>query len=131
MKVTFITEHYTPDPGGVATSSRRVAQNLMLTGHDVQVLTFDNSRPLASEDYVLHSEDKGVPVSRVGPFFRRHPDLKVTPISEKIRAVFRRRACQQMIAESAKFAPDVVLSFYMLNAGFLARFVASELGVPY
>lgn len=130
MKVTFIAEHYPPDPGGVATSSKRIAESVALCGHDVQVLTFDNSRPLVSDDYVKRLVEQHVSISRIGPFFLRHPDLDVTPISEKHRAMFRRRACRQMVREASTFEPDIVVSFYLLNAGFLSRFVASEVGVP-
>lgn len=130
MRITFVTEHYPPDPGGVATSSQRVAEALAGSGHVVQVLTFDSSRPLTSEDYVRSTVENGVTVNRIGPFFLRHPDLATISLSEKLRAVFRRRACNQMLASAIDFCPDAILSFYLLNAGFLARFVASSLRVP-
>ncbi|HEV7670575.1 MAG TPA: glycosyltransferase family 4 protein [Thermoanaerobaculia bacterium] len=130
MKITFVTEHYPPDAGGVATSSKRIAEALVRVGHQIQVLTFDNRRPLRSDDYFEESAENGVAILRFGPFFLRHPDLATTPLSEKLRAVFRRRVCKQMAREARAFAPDVVMAFYLLNAGFLARFVAAELNVP-
>lgn len=44
--------------------------------------------------------------------------------------MFRRRVCDNMMREAALFAPEAVLAFYVLNAGFLARFVAAQLAVP-
>ncbi len=130
MRLTLITEHYPPSPGGVATSSKRLAEALTVEGHSIQVLTFDNSRPLVSADYALRSFDSGVEIIRSGPFFLRHPELATTSLSEKLRAVFRRRAYGQMAREARAFAPDAVIGFYLLNAGFISRLLAAELGVP-
>jgi glycosyltransferase involved in cell wall biosynthesis len=39
--------------------------------------------------------------------------------------------CEQMLREAKTFRPDVILAFYLLNAGFLSRFISAELELPY
>lgn len=130
MRIIFIAEHYPPDPGGVATSAQRVARALVSLGHEVILICFDSSGPLEGDDYILSECDNGVQVYRIGPFFLRHPSLNEISLSEKLRAVFRRRALAQMVQISRPHAPDLILSFYLLNSGFLARFLAAQLKVP-
>jgi glycosyltransferase involved in cell wall biosynthesis len=125
MKLTIVTEHYPPEPGGVATSSRRVAEALDAAGHPVQVLAFDRTLPPDSVDQVTTRRENGIDIHRVGPFHVSHP----TP--HKLRAMFRRRACEQMTRLATAFEPNAFLAFYLLNAGFLTRFIAAELRRPY
>lgn len=130
VRIGFISEHYPPTDGGVATSTQRVARNLHKLGADVHVLCFDHSRPLTSKDYVCHENDDGVRVSRVGPFFLKQKSQSADRIPEKLKATFRRRAFNQMLHILKDEEVDILLSFYLLNAGFLANYVARGLGVP-
>jgi glycosyltransferase involved in cell wall biosynthesis len=131
MKVGFVSEHYPPTDGGVATSTQRVARHLHRLGAEVQVFCFDHARPLSSADYVHHEVDEGVRVARVGPFFLKQKDVSVDRIPEKHKATFRRRANNQMVHLLRQDGgADILLSFYLLNAGFLATFIARELGIP-
>ncbi len=130
MRIGVIAEHYPPTEGGVATSARRIARHLRALGASVQVATFDHSRPLTSEDYIVVEEDGGTPVVRVGPFFLKQPGKSVDALPEKLRATLRRRALGQISRVLGEAKVDVVLSLYLLNAGFLALFAARELGVP-
>ncbi|MEQ1494776.1 MAG: glycosyltransferase family 4 protein [Novosphingobium sp.] len=132
MKIAFISEHYPPTDGGVATSTQRIARNLRRLGIDVHVLCFDHSQALTSRDYVCEEDDHGVRVSRVGPFFLKQKSQSAESVPEKLKATFRRRACNQMIRllrDSGEV--DLILSFYMINAGYIATFVARSLGVPH
>lgn len=132
MKIAFISEHYPPTDGGVATSTQRIARSLVQLGVEVHVLCFDHSRPLVSRDYICEEIDQGVRVSRVGPFFLKQKGQSAESVPEKLRATFRRRACNQMIRLlSEGRRADLVLSFYMINAGYIASFVARALGVPH
>lgn len=131
IRVLFISEAYPPTSGGVATSARRVARNLTRCGCKVLVLTFDGSRPLTDDDYLVGENDEGVEIQRIGPFFLKQPSVEAERLSEKIRAVFRRRAFDQMEQLAKNFQPAIVLSFYVVNAGFLATYVARSLGLPH
>jgi glycosyltransferase involved in cell wall biosynthesis len=95
------------------------------------VLTFDGSRSLTDDDYLVGENDEGVEIQRIGPFFLKQPSVEAERLSEKIRAVFRRRAFDQMEQLAKNFQPTIVLSFYVVNAGFLATYVARSLGLPH
>jgi len=129
-RVLFVSEGYPPTSGGVATSAQRVARNLVRLGCEVMLLTFDNSQPLTNEDYLVCEDDNGVQVRRMGPFFLKQPTAGIE-LSEKIRAIFRRRAFDQMLTLAQSFQPTVVLSFYLLNAGLLAAYLARAVSAPY
>ena len=130
LKVALIAEHYPPTDGGVATSAQRVARELAKQGVSVQVLCFDCDTPIESFDKIITEDDCGVFVKRVAPFFLKHKNLHADALPEKIKATLRRRAVDQMICELHCAPVDCILSFYLLNAGFLAQFVARELRVP-
>jgi glycosyltransferase involved in cell wall biosynthesis len=131
MKILFITEEYPPLLGGVATSSGRVAEGLAALGCDLQVVTFDCSRSLDSVDYTLAEGQAPLRVARVGPFFTRQRNLSFERIPPSIRAVFRRRAFDQIMLIAEEYRPDIVLSFYAVNAGLIATYVARQMGVPH
>ena len=73
----------------------------------------------------------GFHISRVGPFFHGQvasdPDL----IPEPKRAEFRRRMFDQILPIARRFTPDVVLSFYALDAGLLGAYLSRALKVPH
>lgn len=131
MRILIVSEAYPPTSGGVATSTQRIARNFLKLGSKVVVLTFDHSRPLDSVDYFLSENDEGVEVFRIGPFFLKQPSVEVGHISEKLRAIFRRRAFDQMEAISHEFCPNIILSFYVVNAGLLATYLARSIGCPH
>lgn len=133
MKIALISEHYPPSSGGVATSTQRISRALVKHNVDVQVLSFDHSRPIEGDDYIVREEDEGVSVAKIGPFFLKHKKYPVDHISEKIRASFRRRAFGQMIniLEKMNTKADIVLSLYLLNAGYLGLFVARYFDLPF
>ncbi len=130
-RVVFVTEEYPPVPGGVATSSQRVAQSLTAAGCEVLVLTFDCTRPLSSSDYEVEARDAGVRVVSYGPFFHRCADAQVDSLNAARRALFRRRVYDRMEAAAGAFAPQVVLSFYAENAGLLGSYLSRSLEVPH
>ncbi|MCB0541090.1 MAG: glycosyltransferase family 4 protein [Bacteroidetes bacterium] len=131
MKVGFIVEHYPPTEGGVATSAQRVARELTKLGIDITVICFDSVRPLDSEEFIIEEIDNGVKVFRVGPFFLKQKLINVDSFPEKIKATFRRKAFNQMVSILQENKVDLIMSFYLLNAGYLALFVAREFQLPY
>jgi glycosyltransferase involved in cell wall biosynthesis len=130
MRIAIVAEHYPPTSGGVATSSQRVARELVKLGADVQLFCFDNSKPVTSDDYVIEELDQGVRIARIGPFFLKRSDLGDSSLPEKVKSMFRRRALSQMARIAEQEKSQVVLSFYLLQAGFLAQFLARQLGLP-
>ncbi len=127
----LLTEAWPPDSGGVATSARRVAHALNAQGVPVVVFTFDGSRPLDSTDYCVETSEGEVSVLRFGPFFLKKPADETRSLSEKHRAVFRRRAFDAMERRARALNVAGVLSFYVLNAGWIATYLARSLGVPH
>lgn len=131
VNIGFVTEHYPPTDGGVATSAQRVATTMTRLGASVTVATFDHSRPLESPDYCISERDGEVEVRRIGPFFLKQRSVSVDSVSEKVRAVLRRRAFDSIRHEFEARRVDLVLAFYLLNAGFIGQYVARALDVPF
>jgi glycosyltransferase involved in cell wall biosynthesis len=131
MRIGLIAEHYPPAPGGVATSSQRIARGLASLGAEVYVFCFDNSEPIVAADYVIEEIDQGIPVTRIGPFFLRQAELNLNVLSEKVKAALRRRVFNRVLKMMRENAVDVVMSMYLLEAGFLGQFLAAGLSVPH
>jgi glycosyltransferase involved in cell wall biosynthesis len=131
IKIGFIVEHYPPTQGGVATSAQRVARGLADQGIDVHVVCFDTNGPLESEDYIIDRLDDGVKVSSIGPFFLKQKSINVDSLPEKIKATLRRRAFNQMVSIFRNENIDCIISFYILNAGYLSQFVSREFQIPH
>lgn len=130
MRIALVAEHYPPTSGGVATSAQRIARELVKLGADVRLFCFDNSKPITSDDYVIEEVDQGVRVARIGPFFLKRSDLGDIAIPDKVKAMFRRRALAQMARIAEQEGSQIVTSFYLLQAGFLAQFLARQLALP-
>jgi glycosyltransferase involved in cell wall biosynthesis len=127
-RVLLVSEAFPPDSGGVAISAQRIALNLSRLGHEVQLYTTDHSRPLDAPPYKIASRENNYVVMRVGPFFTKHPEAST--LSEKHRAILRRNAFDSLLASAATFQPDVILSLYLLNAGYLAQLLGNALSKP-
>jgi glycosyltransferase involved in cell wall biosynthesis len=130
VKIAIITEQYPPALGGIATSAQRVARNLALLGAEVQVFCFDSTKPMDASSYVIVENDGLVRIRRVGPFFLAQPQEVKARLTEKDSAVARRQVVDKMIEVLSAEPPDALLSFYLLNAGFVAQFVGAALDVP-
>lgn len=131
MKIGFISEHYPPTAGGVATSTQRVAREIAKQGFEVYVVCFDATQPIESEDFIIEELDSNVKIFRVGPFFLKQTSIDIGSLPEKIKATFRRRVYNQMISILKEINIDCILSFYLLNAGYLALFASRELNIPF
>lgn len=129
IKIGFVAEGYPPMSGGVATSAQRIARELVKLNYNVVILTYDNTVPITSEDICFEESDEGVKVYRAGPFFLKNPTMKTTVeiLDEKYKAVLRRRVYNQMLNILKKEKVDILLSFYILNSGYLAQMLANEL----
>lgn len=130
MKIGFVAEGYPPMSGGVATSAQRVARELVRMGHEVVVLSFDNTKDVVVDDYVVEENDCGIELYRIGPFFLKNKSISAEAVPEKYKAVLRRRAEAQMLRVLKKKNVDIILTFYLMNAGYIGQLLAYELGIP-
>jgi len=133
MNVLIVSEGYPPDGGGVATSAARIAKNLASCGCRVVVVTYDRAR---SYDFISPQrvdEDEAVTVVRIGPLLPVDGATNGPAAIAKQKASLRRRFVDHALNEmdSMAFSPDIVFSMYLLNAGFLATFLAKRLKVPH
>ena len=129
MKIGFIAEAYPPISGGVATSTQRIARELVKLNCDVVILTFDNTTPITSEDICFEEIENDIKIYRIGPFFLKNPPISTTfkILDEKYKAILRRRAYNQMLNVLKNEKVDILLSFYIINSGYLAQMLANEL----
>lgn len=112
-KILFLTERFAPDIGGVARSSKRIAEALARIGVSVEVLAWTKTLPpgeLATEPA------SGVTVHRLGLFggldFSLQHSLNVL----------------EWLHEQRRF--DGVWGHYVFPAGFMATLFAEMMGLP-
>lgn len=130
-QILVVTEAWLPTSGGVATSSHRIATSLAKLGTTVTVFTFDASRSITAPEYQLESVEDGIELVRFGPFFLKRPNEEVRGISEKHRAILRRRVFDAMETTAQKRSFKGIISFYVVNAGWLATYLSRSLNVPH
>ena len=113
MKIALLTEKYTPDIGGLAISSERLARSLSSAGHEVRVFA-PTLNLLPSEKRTLSSS--GISVTRFGTS-KRADDTLVDWF--------------ELIVEEHKREPfDVLHAYFLTQAGFVAAYTGKYLGVP-
>jgi len=113
MKITLLTEKYTPDIGGLAISSERFARLLSSAGHEVRVFAPTLSLP-PSEKRTPPSS--GVSVTRFGANKR---------VDDTLVDWF------ELIVEEHKREPfDVFHAYFLTQAGFVATYAGKYLNIP-
>jgi glycosyltransferase involved in cell wall biosynthesis len=133
MNIVILSEGFPPDGGGVATSTQRIGHALQQAGGRVMIVTYQRGSVLNLEVPPVANRVDGVDVVRLGPFFKTAgTDQDVVP-NQKQKALLRRRFVANLLnyLEDSGFHPDLIFSLYLLNAGFLATFIAAELGIPH
>lgn len=133
MNILILSEGFPPDGGGVATSTQRIGRALQQVGAQVVTVTYQRSSAVDLEVPPAVTQVDGVEVVRLGPFFKTAgTDRDVVP-NQKQKALLRRRFVASLLTylEDSEFKPDLIFSLYLVNAGFLATFVAAELGIPH
>jgi len=132
MLIAIVTEGYPPDPGGVATSAARIAKALTAAGCQVIVVTYDTSGETDFAAPLSTSRDGEVTVLRIGPLKLGGKGLDASGLARQ-RAILRRRFVDTAVAAltEAGTRPALIFSMYVLNAGFLATFLAARLDVPH
>lgn len=113
MRIALLSEKYTPDLGGLAISTERLARLLASAGYNVRVFAPTSSLP-ASEVRTLPSG--GVSVTRFGAHKR---------VDDKLVNWF------ELIIEEHKREPfDILQAYFLPQAGFVAAYAGKYLGVP-
>lgn len=126
-----LAEAWPPTSGGVATSAQRISTNLAKLGAQITVFTFDSSRSITAPEYRLEHRESGVSVQRFGPFFLKQPSEEIRGLSEKHRAIMRRRIFDAMDVSARALSIDGILSLYVVNAGWLATYLSRSQNVPH
>jgi glycosyltransferase involved in cell wall biosynthesis len=113
MNISLLTEKYTPDIGGLAISSERLAGLLAGAGHHVRVFCPSPALPPSEERTHAH---QGVSVTRFGPH-KRVDDTLVYWL--------------ELISEEHKRVPfDVLHAYFLTQAGFVATHAGRTLKLP-
>jgi len=113
MKIGLLSEKYTPDIGGLAISTERLACLLSSAGHEVSVFC---PRPnlLPSEKRTFPSS--GIRVTRFGAH-KRVDDMLVDWF--------------ELIMDEHKHEPfDLLHAYFLTRAGFVAAYTGKYLGIP-
>ena len=113
MKIAFLTEKYTPDIGGLAISSERLARLLTSAGYKVRVFSPTGSLP-PSEQRTLPSS--GAIVTRFGAH-KRADDTLVDWFD-------------LIVEEHAREPFDVLHAYFLTQAGFIATLAGRYLNIP-
>ncbi|MEP7134051.1 MAG: glycosyltransferase family 4 protein [Chloroflexota bacterium] len=113
MNIALLSEKYTPDIGGLAISTERLARLLTSAGHGVRVFC-PSSNLLPSEQRTL--THNGVSVTRFGAH-KRTDDTLVDWF--------------ELIAAEHKREPfDVLHAYFLTQAGFVATYAGKYLNIP-
>lgn len=113
MKIALLSEKYTPDFGGLAISTGRLARLLAAAGHAVRVFAPTLNLP-PSEKRTLPSS--GVDVTRFGA--RKRVDDTLADWFELI------------VEEHRRDPFDVLHAYFLPQAGFVAAYAGKYLGAP-
>ena len=113
MKIALLSEKYTPDLGGLAISTGRLARLLTSAGHEVRVFAPTLNLP--------PSEKRILPASR----------LHVTRFGARKRVDDTLVDWFELIVEEHRRAPfDILHAYFLPQAGFVAAYAGKYLGIP-
>jgi glycosyltransferase involved in cell wall biosynthesis len=113
MKIALLSEKYTPDIGGLAISTERLARLLASAGHEVRVFAPTLSAP-PSETRTLHSN--GIHLTRFGAHKR---------VDDTLVDWF-----ELLVTEHRSEPFDILHAYFLPQAGFVAAYAGKNLGVP-
>jgi glycosyltransferase involved in cell wall biosynthesis len=113
MNIALLTEKYTPDIGGLAISTERLARLLTSAGHNVRVFAPTLNLPPSEKRTLISS---GVSVTRSGA--RKRVDDTLVDWFE-------------IIIEQHKREPfNILHAYFLTQAGFVAAYAGKYLNIP-
>lgn len=113
MNIALLSEKYTPDVGGLAISSERLAGLLVSAGHKVHVIAPTPSLPPSERRTLTHG---AVQISRFG-VHKRVDDTLVDWF--------------EFIRDEHRLQPfDLIHAYFLTQAGFTAAYAGRYLGIP-
>ncbi len=113
MKIALLSEKYTPDIGGLAISTHRLATLLANAGYEIRLFVPTPNLP-ASETHTLNAN--GVSVTRFGAH-KRVDDTLVNWF-------------ELIVAEHEKESFDLIQAYFLPQAGFVAAYAGKYLNIP-
>lgn len=113
MKIALLSEKYTPDIGGLAISTERLAKLLTSAGHQIRLFVPTSNLP-ASETHTLNSN--GVSLTRFGAH-KRVDDTLVNWF-------------ELIVAEHEKESFDLIQAYFLPQAGFVGVYAGKYLNIP-
>ena len=113
MNIALLSEKYTPDIGGLAISTERLARLLTSAGHNVRVFCPSSSLLPSEQRTLTHS---GVSVTRFGAYKR---------VDDTLVDWF-----ELIVAEHHRQPFDVLHAYFLTQAGFTATYAGKYLNVP-
>lgn len=121
MKIALLSEKYTPDIGGLAISTERLARLLTSAGHAVRVFAPTPSTALRTSSNLTPSEKRtlpsgGVSVTRFGAHKR---------VDDTLVDWF-----ELIVSEHRREPFDILHAYFLPQAGFVAAYAGKYLNVP-
>ena len=113
MNIALLSEKYTPDIGGLAISTERLARLLTSAGHNVRLFCPSRNLPPSEKRTLTHS---GVHVTRFGAHKR---------VEDTLVDWF------ELIVAEHKLEPfDLLHAYFLTQAGFVATYTGKYLNLP-
>jgi|SRR5688572_14506702 len=113
MKIALLSEKYTPDIGGLAISTERLARLLESAGHNVRVFCPSLSLSPSEQRTITHN---GIDVRRFGAHKR---------VDDTLVDWF------ELLTQEHKREPfDVLQAYFLTQAGFIAAYAGNYFDVP-
>ena len=113
MKIALLSEKYTPDIGGLAISTERLARLLTSARHNIRVFSPTPNLPPSEKRTLLSS---GVSVTRFGAHKR---------VDDTLVDWF------ELIVKEHKREPfDILHAYFLTQAGFIATYAGKYLNIP-
>jgi len=113
MKIAFLTEKYTPDIGGLAISTHRLANLLADAGHEIRLFVPTSNLPLSETDTLSSNR---ISVTRFGAH-KRVDDTLVDWFELIVQA-------------HQKESFDIIQAYFLPQAGFVATYAGKYLNIP-
>ena len=113
MKIALLSEKYTPDIGGLAISSGRLAKLLHSAGHQIRIFAPTSNLPASETQTLTHEE---ISVTRFGTHKR---------VDDTLVDWF-----ELLVTEHQSEPFDILHAYFLPQAGFVAAYAGKYLDIP-